>query len=71
MSSPGNISAPQPNYAQIILPPGFTLEEYLSLQGKLGMYDDFLMPFETADPSTAVTLAIAVACAVALGVWDL
>ncbi|KAG5730172.1 hypothetical protein E4T56_gene11711 [Termitomyces sp. T112] len=47
-----SVSSSQPNYAQIILPPGLTLDQYYDLQGK------------------SVTIAIAVACAVALVVWD-
>jgi len=36
MSSP---NATQPNFAQIPLPPGFTLEQFQALQGTIGAYE--------------------------------
>lgn len=35
MSQPGP-APPQPSFAQIPLPPGFTLDQYLTLQGQIG-----------------------------------
>ncbi|KAF5385015.1 hypothetical protein D9615_001025 [Tricholomella constricta] len=45
-------SATPPNMAQIVLPPGFTLEQFLTLQGQL------------------VTIAITVAVAFGIVIWD-
>jgi hypothetical protein len=77
MSTPSNASDTSsgstgaPTFAQIPLPPGMTLEQYLTLQGQVGeiaLLLHHLLFFVTI--SAPVTIAITVACAFAIILWD-
>lgn len=56
--------------ALIPLPPGFTLPQFLELQGQLGMKSLFPNVFFLGSPRHLVTIAITVAVAFAIVVWD-
>lgn len=64
MSSPAG-----PNVAQITLPPGYTLEQFHELQGKIGEY--VLNLIRNFSYDVPVNIAIGMAVAVSLAVWDL
>jgi len=61
---------PLPSMAQIPLPPGMTLEQFLTLQGQLGVY--FLNSLSGSQLMDVYSVTIAITVAVAFGVvlWD-
>lgn len=67
--SSGTTSLPLHNMAEIPLPPGFTLEQFMALQGHLGLTSNRLRCHNLTQP-TLVTIAITVAVAFAVVIWD-
>jgi hypothetical protein len=62
-------SATPPNMAQIPLPPGFTLEQFMTLQGQLGWYS-FTNHWNLWLNALLVTIAITVTVAFGVVLWD-
>jgi len=64
-----SLNSTQPNVAQIPLPPGLTLAQFQALQGTIGVYI-FTTSTQTSYLSS-VNVAIGMAVAVGIVIWDL
>ena len=64
-----SLNSTQPNVAQIPLPPGLTLAEFQALQGTIGVYGFYNL--NSNSYTSLVNVAIGMAVAVGIVIWDL